>query len=189
MHRQRLALAVLLAACVAATPAGSADEVEVELVGFLGTSVEGGLRLPLSGATIARLEVPNEQGGARIAFTVELTPRTEFSRGSGRVRADQLVVMEGVLVEDRLRVVRVSEVDVAEYSGRVSLREGSLELPVAVDRLVEIFLDGASRLPVTFLLTPRTTSRQSSLRDGQAVTIAVVSGRRLVVGIEASGSR
>jgi hypothetical protein len=57
---------------------------------------------------------------------------------------------------------------------------------VTADRLVEIFLDGASRLPVSFLLTPRTSSRQVSHRDGQAVTITVVSGRRLVVGIEAS---
>jgi hypothetical protein len=189
VHRQRLALAVLLAACVAATPAGSAHEVEVELVGFLGTLPEGGLRLPLSRGTMARLEVPNEQGGARTAFTVELTPRTEFSRDAGRVRDDQLIVMEGVLQPGGLRVLRVREIDVAEYSGRVSLREGFLELPVATDRLIEIFLDGASRLPVTFLLTPRTTSRQSSLRDGQAVTIAVVSGRRLVVGIEASSPR
>ena len=81
------------------------------------------------------------------------------------------------------------EIDVAEYSGRVSLPQGPLELPVASDRLVEVFLDGASSLPINFLLTPRTTSRQSSLRDGQPVTIVVVSGRRLVVGIEAAGSR
>lgn len=190
MNRQRLVLAVLLAACTAApAAAGSADEVEVELVGFLDRLPEGGLRLPLSSRTVARLDVPNEQGGARIAFTVELTPRTEFSRGTGRVRGDQLVVMEGVLREDRLRVLRISDVDVAEYSGRVSLREGSLELPVAADRLVEIVLDGASSLPVTFLLTPRTTSRQSILLDGQRVTLAVVSGRRLVVGIEALRSR
>jgi hypothetical protein len=189
VKRQRLALAVLLAACMAATPAGAADEVEVELVGFLDTLAEGGLRLPLSSETIARLEVPNEQGGARIAFTVELTPRTEFSRDAGRVRGDQLIVMEGVLQPGGLRVLRVREIDVAEYSGRVSLREGTLELPVATDRLVEIVLDGTSSLPVSFLLTPRTTSRQSSLRDGQSVTLAVVSGRRLVVGIEASSSR
>jgi hypothetical protein len=189
VNRQRLALAVLLAACMAATPAGSADEIEVELVGFLGTLPEGGLRLPLSSRTIARLEVPNEQGGARIAFAVELTPHTEFPGDAVRFRGDQLVVMEGVLQPGRLRVLRVREVDVLEFSGRVALRDGSLELPVAADRLVEIVLDGASSLPVTFLLTPRTTSRQSSLRDGQSVTLAVVSGRRLVVGIEASSFR
>lgn len=188
MTRQRLALAALLAACTVAPAAGTADEVEVELVGFLDRLPEGGLRLPLSSGMVARLEVPSEQGGARIAFTVELTPRTEFSRDAGRIRSDQLVVVEGVLQPGGLRVLRVREIDVAEYSGRVSLREGSLELPVAADRLVEIFLEGASSLPVSFLLTPRTTSRQSSLRDGQAVTLAVVSGRRLVVGIEASGS-
>ena len=189
MNRLGLVPAVLLAACTVAAAAGLADDVEVELVGFLDRLPEGGLRLPLSGQTVARLEVPNEQGGARVAFTVELTPRTEFSRGTGRVRGDQLVVMEGVLREDRLRVLRVSEVDVTEYSGRVSLREGSLALPVAADRLVEIVLEGASSLPVTFLLTPRTTSRQSILLDGQRVTLAVVSGRRLVVGIEALRSR
>lgn len=189
MNRPRCILVVLLAVCMVAPSAGSVDEVEVELIGFLGRLPEGGLRLPLSSGTVARLEVPNEQGGARIAFTVELTPRTEFARGAGRVRGDQLVVMEGVLREGRLRVLRLSEIDVAEYSGRVSLREGTLDLPVAADRLVEIFLDGASSLPVTFLLTPRTASRQSRLRDGQAVTVTVVSGRRLVVGIEASSSR
>jgi hypothetical protein len=187
--RQRFVLVVLLAACMAAAPAGAADEIEVELVGFLGKLPEGGLRLPLSGGTLARLEVPDEQGGARTAFTVELTPRTEFSGDARRVRGDQLVVMEGVLQPGRLRVLRVREIDVAEYSGRVSLRQGPLELPVASDRLVEVFLDGASSLPINFLLTPRTTSRQSSLRDGQPVTIVVVSGRRLVVGIEAAGSR
>jgi hypothetical protein len=189
VNRLGLVSAVLLAACTAAAAAGLADDIEVELVGFLDRLPEGGLRLPLSGQTVARLEVPNEQGGARVAFTVELTPRTEFSRGTGRVRGDQLLVMEGVLREDRLRVLRVSEVDVTEYSGRVSLREGSLALPVAADRVVEIFLDGTSSLPVTFLLTPRTISRQSSLLDGQRVTISVVSGRRLAVGIEALSSR
>jgi len=63
---------------------------------------------------------------------------------------------------------------------------------------VEVELVGFLRLPpsggmtarlVTFLLTPRTTSRRTSLRDGEPVTLAVVNGRRLVVGIETSESR
>jgi hypothetical protein len=177
---------VLVVACLLAAPGTAADPIEVELVGFLGRLPEGGLRLPLSHGATARLEVPSEQGGPRTAFTVELTTRTEFSRSAGRLRGDQLVIVEGVLQPGGLRALHVREIDVAEYSGRVSLQEGPLELPVTADRLVEIFLDGASRLPVSFLLTPRTSSRQVSLRDGQAVTITVVSGRRLVVGIEAS---
>jgi hypothetical protein len=189
---QRLAAAVLVVGVLVAGTcrgaAGSADDVEVELVGFLGTLPDEDLRLPLSSGMTARFEVPNEQGGARVAFTVELTPRTEFVRNADRVRGDQLVVLEGVLERERLRVLRVREVDVAEYSGRLSLREGPLALPLATDRLVEVFLDGAPSLPVTFLLTPRTTSRRTSLRDGQPVTLAVVNGRRLVVGIEVSAS-
>ena len=69
------------------------------------------------------------------------------------------------------------------------LGNGPLDLPVAADRLVEIVLDGATTLPVTFLLTPRTTSRQSKLNDGQPVTIAVVTARRVVVAIEATQPR
>ena len=190
---QRLAAAVLVVTFLVAgtcrPAAGSADDVEVELVGFLGKLPEGGLRLPLSSRMTARFEVPNEQGGARVAFTVEFTPRSEFSRDAVRVRGDQLVVLEGVLQPDRLQVLRVREVDVAEYSGRLSLREGPLALPLSTDHLVEVFLDGAPNLPVTFLLTPRTTSRRTSLRDGQPVTLAVVNGRRLVVGIETSAAR
>ena len=113
------------------------------------------MRLPLAGVTTARLEVPNEQGGSRIAFTVEFTPRTEFARDAGRIRNDQLVVLEGVLGPGRLRVRRLHEVDIAEYGGRIALRDGPLDLPVVADRLVEIFLDGAPSLPVTFLLTPQ----------------------------------
>jgi len=85
-------------------------------------------------------------------------------------------------------VRRIHEVDIAEYAGRLALRDGPLDLPVTTDRVVEIFLD-ATTLPVTFLLTPRTSSRQSKLNDGQSVTIAVVTGRRVVVGIEATRQR
>lgn len=165
----------------------AADEVEVELVGFLGNLPADGVRLPPSGVTAARLEVPNEQGGSRVTFTIEFTSRTEFARGADRLRNGQLVVVEGALGPGRLRVLRLYEADIAEYGGRLALREGPLDLPVATDRLVEIFLDGATTLPVTFLLTPRTSSRQSTLNDGQSITIAVVAGRRIVVGIEATG--
>jgi len=183
-------IAVVLAAALSLSGAAlAADEVEVELVGFLGNLPQGGVGLPLSGVTTARIEVPNEQGGARVAFTLEFTPRTEFARDAGRMRNDQLVVVEGVLGPGRLWVRRIHEVDIAEYVGRLALRDGPLDLPVVADRLVEIVLDGATTLPVTFLLTPRTSSRQSKLNDGQSVTIAVVSGRRVVVGIEATRPR
>ena len=186
MKGRDLITAVLAVALVLDGATFAADEVEVELVGFLGDLPQGWVRLPLSGAMTARLEVPNEQGGSRVAFTVELTPRTEFARDAGRIRNDQLVVVEGVLGPGRLWVRRIHEVDIAEYAGRLALREGPLDLPVVADRLIEIVLDGATTLPVTFLLTPRTSSRQSKLTDGQSVTIAVVSGRRVVVGIEAA---
>ena len=189
MEGKRRIAAVLAVALSFGGAAFSADEVEVELVGFLSNLPDEGVRLPPAGVTTARLEVPNEQGGSRIAFTVEFTPRTEFARDAGRLRNDQLVVLEGVLGPGRLWVRRIHEVDIAEYGGRIGLRDGPLDLPVVADRLVEIFLDGASTLPVTFLLTPRTTSRQSTLGDGQPVTIAVVSGRRVIVAIEASRAR
>ena len=180
---------VLVVALLLTGAVFSADEVEVELVGFLVSLPAGELRLPLSGVTTARLEVPNEQGGSRVAFTVEFTTRTEFARDSGRLRDDQLVVLAGVLRPGRLWVRRVHEVDIAEYTGRLALRGDPLDLPVTTDRLVEVFLDGATTLPLTFLLTPRTGSRQSKLNDGQSVTIAVVTGRRVVVGIEATSPR
>jgi hypothetical protein len=186
---QHLLAAVLAVALWLGGAAFSADEVEVELVGFLGSLPAGEVRLPLAGVATARLEVPNEQGGARVAFTVEFTPRTEFARDAGRLRNDQLVVVEGVLGPGRLWVRRIHEVDIAEYGGRLALRDGPLNLPVVADCLIEIVLDGATTLPVTFLLTSRTTSRQSKLHDGQSVTIAVVSGRRVVVGIEATRPR
>jgi len=180
---------VLIGALSVSWASVCADEVEVELVGFLGDLPAAGVRLPPSDATTARLEVPNEQGGARVSFTLEFTPRTEFARGSDRLGNDQLVVVEGVLGPGRLWVRRIHEVDIAEYAGRLALRDGSLDLPVAADRLVEIILDGVTTLPVTFLLTPRTSSRQSKLNDGQPVTIAVVTGRRVVVAIEANRPR
>ena len=61
-----------------------------------------------------------------------------------------------------------------------------LALPVAADRTVDVYLDGGSNLAVTFLLMPRTASSQRSLRDNQPVTLAVVNGWRLLVGIEAT---
>jgi len=181
--------AVLTVALSLAGRVISADEVVVELVGFLGNLPAGEVRLPLSGVTTARLEVPNELGGSRVAFTVEFTMHTEFARDAGRLRDQELVVLEGVLRPGRLWARRIHEVDIAEYGGRLALRDGPLDLPVTTDRLVEIFLDGAKTLPVTFLLTPGTSSRQSKLSDGQAVTIAVVTGRRVVVGIEATSPR
>jgi len=182
------AVLLLLAGACWVAP-GSADDVEVELVGFLGRLPDGGPRLAPAGGTTTRFEVPNEQGGARQVFTVEFTPRTELGPDTGRLRSGQLVILEGVLQRDRLRIMRIREIDVAEYSGRVSLPQGSLALPVTADRTVAVFLDGAPNLPVTFLLMPRTTSSQTSLRDGQPVTLTVVNGWRLVVGIETSPAR
>src|SRR5262245_60262248 len=72
--------AVLTVALSLAGRVISADEVVVELVGFLGNLPAGEVRLPLSGVTTARLEVPNELGGSRVAFTVEFTMHTEFAR-------------------------------------------------------------------------------------------------------------
>jgi hypothetical protein len=163
-----------------------ADEVEVELVGFLGRLPDDGSRpLPAAGTT-TRLEVPNEQGGARQVFTVEFTARTELGPDTGRLRSGQLVILQGVLQGDRVRITRVREIDVAEYMGRVSLPDGPLALPVTSDRTVNVRLDGSPNVFVSFLLMPRTTSRLRSLRDGQSVALTVVNGWRLVVGIESS---
>jgi hypothetical protein len=181
-----LAAALIVSAGPPAVAAGAADDVEVELVGFLGRLPDGGARpLPAEG-TITRFEVPNEQGGARQVFMVEFTGRTELGPDTGRLRGGQLVILQGVLQGDRLRIVRIRDIDVAEYGGRVSLPGGPLALPVAVDRTVNVHLDGAPSLPVAFLLMPRTASRVGSLRDGQRVTLTVVNGWRLVVGIESS---
>lgn len=192
MDGRGLAVSVLVSFLVVGacwSAATSADDVEVELVGFLGRLPEGGPRLAPPGGTTTRFEVPNEQGGARQVFTVEFTPRTELGLDTGHLRSGQLVVLQGVLHRDRLRIVRIREFDVAEYSGRVSLPEGPLALPVAADRTVNVYLDGAPNLPVAFLLMPRTTSTQTTLRDQQPVALTVVNGWRLLVGIEASGPR
>ena len=101
------------------------------------------------------------------------------------MRGGDLVVLEGVLYPGRLRVLHVREVDVAEFRGRLSLPDGPLPLPPTADQLIDVRLDGGASLPVTFLLTPRTTSPRTSLRDGQPVSLTVVVGRRLVVDLEA----
>lgn len=179
------AVALLLAGSGGVAPS-RADDVEVELVGFLGKLPESGSPLVPPGGTTTRFEVPNEQGGARQVFTVEFTARTDLGGDTGRVRSGQLVILQGVLQRDRLRVLRIREIDVAEYRGRVSLPQGPLALPVAADRTVDVYLDGGPNLAVTFLLMPLTASSQRSLRDQQAVTLAVVNGWRLLVGIEAT---
>jgi hypothetical protein len=53
---------------------------------------------------------------------------------------------------------------------------------------VDVMLDGAS-LPVSFLLTPRTTAPRTTLRNGQPVSLAVVVGGRVVVDLETTGPR
>ena len=169
--------------------ATGSDEIEAELIGFLVHVPPGGLRLPPASVVTATLEVPNEQGGPRVVFPVEFGARTEVALRASHVRGGDLVVLEGVLSPGRLRVLHVREVDVAEFRGRVSLPAGPLSLPAATDQLVDVFLDGGASLPVSFLLTPRTTSPRMSLRDGQPVSLAVVIGRRLVVDLEAAQTR
>ena len=73
----------------------SAQEIEVDLVGFL--VLAAGERLPPSGEAPARLEVPNDQGGARLIFPVEFTRRTEMALPEGTARSGQLVRVEGVI--------------------------------------------------------------------------------------------
>lgn len=170
-----------------ATPSASAqtpDEVAVELVGFLSGLPTGGLAVPPPRTAAARLEVPNEQGGPRSVFTVELTPGTAGRLPAGRAREGQLVVIDGTLARDRLRARAVGDVDVDRVAGRVALPEGILALPVASDRLVAVRLDGSPSMPLGFLLTPSTGHVVSSLRDGQPVTLVIVNGQRLVVVVE-----
>jgi hypothetical protein len=171
-----------------AAAAQGPGEVEAQLVGFVARLPAGRLTLPPAEPATARLEVPNEQGGERLVFTVELTPRTQVFSRTRTLRDGELVALEGVVQRGRLRVERIREVDVVEFPGRVALREGALALPVAADRLVAVVLDG-STLPLTFVLTPRTLSTRTALRDGEPVTLAVVNGGRLVVGIESAAGR
>lgn len=150
----------------------AADEVEVELVGFLVQAPE------------LRLEVPNEQGGPRTVFPITMTSRTVVALPGGKARDGQLVVLEGVLEDQRVGARRLREARVVEYTGRLSLSDGPLTLPVPTDQRVTVFLDGSPGVPVGFLVTPRTESARVRLRDGQAVVLAVAHGTRLVVGLE-----
>lgn len=170
--------------------ARGADEIEAELIGFLTQLPRDGLRLPPASAVAAALEVPNEQGGSRLVFPVEFGRRTEVGlRANPLLRGGELVVLEGVLGKGRLRVLQIRDVEVAEFKGRVSLPGGPLSLPPTTDQLIDVFLEGASTLPVSFLLTPRTTTPRTSLRDGQRVSLAVVLGHRIVVDLETGTGR
>jgi hypothetical protein len=192
MRLRRAASMLALAALLAATMVGGApgsDEIDAELVGFLAQLPPGGLRLPPAAIATAALEVPNEQGGPRIVFAVEFGPRTDVALRENAVRNGELVVIEGVLRPGRLRVRRIGDVDVVEFRGRAALPAGPLALPASADRLLDVVLDGASSLAVTFLITPRTTAPRTSLRDGQPVTLTVVTGRSLVVDLETAGPR
>jgi hypothetical protein len=160
----------------------SAQEIEVDLVGFL--ILAGEERLASSGEAVARLEVPNDQGGARQIFAVELTRRTEMALPGGKARSGQLVRVEGVIHQGRVRVRSLQDVEVIEYAARMSLPDGPLALPVADDRIVAVVLEGPSTLAVTVLLTPRTASRRAVLLDGQPVTLTAVNASKVVVGIE-----
>jgi hypothetical protein len=120
---------------------------------------------------------------------VEFGPRTDVALRENAVRNGELVVIEGVLRPGRLRVRRIGDVDVVEFRGRAALPAGPLALPASADRLLDVVLDGASSLAVTFLITPRTTAPRTSLRDGQPVTLTVVTGRSLVVDLETAGPR
>lgn len=162
----------------------SAQEIEVDLIGFL--VLAAGERLPPSVEATAWLQVPNDQGGARLVFPVEFTRRTEVALPGGVARSGQLVTVEGVLHQGRVRIIRLREVQVIEYAARMSLPGGPLSLPVADDRIVEVLLEGPSRLAVTVVLTSRTASRRTELLDGQPVVLAVASASKVVVGIEAA---
>jgi hypothetical protein len=168
--------------------AGGSDEIEAELVGFVAQLPRDGLRLPPASPTAAILEVPNEQGGPRIVFPVEFGRQTGGTLRASHVRSGDLVLLQGVLRGGRLHVLQIRDVDVAEFKGRVALPDGPVALPVAADRLVDVMLDGA-RIPVSFLLTPRTTAPRTTLRDGQAVNLAVVVSGRIVVDLETVAPR
>lgn len=156
----------------AGPPPAAADEIEVQLVGFL-VEVRG---------PDATLEVPNEQGGPRVTFRIEITPGASIHVTGGRLRSGELVVLDGLLAARRIRAHRVADVQVVELNGRFMLAEGSIALPVASDRLVQLAVDG-STAPLTFLLLRG--AGVARVRDGQPVTLGVVSGTRLIVGVEA----
>jgi hypothetical protein len=103
-------------------------------------------------------------------------------------RAGQLVRVEGVIHQGRVRILRLRDVPMIEYAARMSLPDGPLALPVADDRIVEVVLEGPSSLAVTFLLTPlltpRPASRRAVLLDGQPVTLTAVNASKAVVRIE-----
>ena len=168
--------------------AGAADEIEAELVGFLVQLPRDGLRLPPTSTATATLEVPNELGGPRVVFPVEFNRQTGGTFRASHVRSGDLVVLQGVLRGARMLVLQIRDVDVAEFKGRLSLPDGPVALPLTADRLVDVLLDG-TRLPVSFLLTPRTTAPRTTLRDGQPVSLAVVVGGRVVVDLETTGPR
>src|SRR5262245_40027081 len=70
--------------------AGAADEIEAELVGFLGQLPRDGLRLPPAGPTAATLEVPTSLRSSRCGFALIATswwPRTKPASCSGRIFA------------------------------------------------------------------------------------------------------
>jgi hypothetical protein len=184
--RIRAAGPILVVACLLwsgwAPGARGADAIDAELIGFLAQIPRDGLRLPPPAPATATLEVPNEQGGPRIVFPLEFTPRT----GPGRarlVRPGDLVLLEGVIQGGRMRVTQVRDVEIAEFKGRLSLPDGPLSLPLAADRLVDVVLEGA-RVPIGFLITPRTTGPRTTLRDGQSVALAVVVSGRIVIDLD-----
>src|SRR5262245_35315718 len=127
-----------------------ADEIDAELVGFLIVMPPGGLRVPPpTPAATAILEVPNEQGGPRVVFPVELDGRSSITAREHSTRGGELVVVEGVVQPGRLRVIQVRDVDVEQVRGRISRAAAPLSMPLGTDALVEIVLDGGPSSPMT----------------------------------------
>lgn len=179
MRWGRIVRSLIVASLVSAAcpPVAVADEIEVQLVGFLVH-----LRSPGGGVRLAELDVPNEQGGARVGFEIEITPRTSLAVAGGRLRPGELVVLEGWLAAGRVRAHRIVDVRVVELPGRFLLPDGRLALPLADDRLVQFAVDG-SVAPLVFLLLRG--AGVAPVRDRQPVTLGVVSGTRLIVGVDA----
>ena len=163
-------------------PAGAGETVDVSLLGFLAGLPTTGLELPPATATMARLEVPDEQGGRRLSLPVELSARMDLVRRSDTVRNGQIVEVEGTLVNGSIVIRRLQEPERIEMTGWLSLQEPVLHLPVPGDRLLTVVLGKGVSLP--FLFTPQTESMAPSLRDGDPVVLTVVAGRRLVVGVQ-----